>query len=430
MIASGIRALREMYALTRGLRNLRILVLSGAVATLAVGLLNPVMPLFLQARGLDVRRIGLVYTVASLLPILLQPTLGALSDRFSRKGFLILFSLTTSLLVPALSLMNEVWMVALALAAKMTLTQSSAPISSAMVGDFAPSQQRATVFSLLNSLVCLAYVVALVASSAVLKMLGIERVFYVSGVLFVASSCILFALDETSAGARPATGAPARSWSLALKGLTAPISYLRHHRSLAGLFGYQFFFTFGTNLYPIYVPLFAVELGAPRAVVGPLIAASWFVYAFVQPFGGRLSDRKARRKELITGGLGGMVACNMLLGTAGWVSAPYALPLMVAAWILIAVPDGLFRPSAMALAIELSPANERGKLMGNLGAAGSMASVAAPFTYGLLAQKAGLGGAFLLSSLAFLLALLSLRSVQEPRPATPAPYLAAPSEVR
>lgn len=82
----GLGTLREVVRLTRDLRNLRVLVLSNSVGTLAAGVLNPIVPVFLASRGLDLGRIGLVYTLGSLLPIFLQPVLGALSDRFKPQG--------------------------------------------------------------------------------------------------------------------------------------------------------------------------------------------------------------------------------------------------------------------------------------------------------------------------------------------------------
>lgn len=415
--------MREMYGLTRGLRNLRILVLSGAVSTLGSGLLNPILPVYLQSRGLDLESIGLVFTLGALLPIVLQPVLGALSDRFSRKGFVVGLSLGTSLLVPAFAVLSHPLALALALAMKLMLSQSAAPISSAMVADFAPSNQRATVFALLDGAVNLMFVVALVASAGVVEWLGIRGVFYVAGGLFIAGSLILFGLQETSAGA-PQDEGSRTGWGVAARALLALPGELRRSPAFAALFAYQFCFAFALDLYPVYLPLYVVKLGASQALVGPLTAASWLLYAIVQPTGGRLSDRKAGRKGLITAGLAGMVVCSLLLGLAGWAPHPFALVLMVGAWVLLAIPDGLFRPAAMALVVECIPAEERGRILGSLGAASALAGVVAPLAYGLIASHAGLGAAFILSSGALALALGSIVVIDEPIPTsitTPSP---------
>lgn len=433
MIRAGVRAIREMVSLTRDLKDLRVLVVSGAVGTLGAGLLSPVLPVYLESRGLDLERIGVVFTLGSLLPLFLQPVLGGLSDRFSRKGFLIGISVTTSLLVPAFTLLERPSLLAAALAAKLMLDRSQAPISSAMVGDLAPARHRATVFGLLSSAVNLVFVAALVASSAAVALLGAARLLDLAGALFLASSLVLLALSGERPRAAASGGGGAASGGsgldVARSSLLAPLAYLRRDPSLRALFAYQFFFIFALDLFPIYLPLFAVSLGASQAMVGPLIASSWLVYAAVQPFGGRLSDRQAGRKTLIGLGLAGMTACCALLGLSGWLPRSCALAIMTAAWVLLAIPDGLFRPSADALVVDLAPPGERGRFLGALGSATALANIVAPLLYGVVARRASLGCAFLLSSGAFLAALATIGRVREPASGA-APLLTTPLESR
>lgn len=415
MIARGTRALREMYGLTRGLGNLRVLLLSGLLGTLAAGLLNPVLPVFLSSRGLDMQGIGFVFTLASVLPIFAQPVLGGLSDRFGRKRFVVGLSLGTSLLVPVLGLSANAVMLATVLSLKLLLVRSATPVSGAMVADFAPAKQRATVFALLDSASNLTFVAALVASAAAVRWLSVERLFFLAGALFLAGSLVLFALEEPPAA--PSTGGEPRgaeALRLAAKGLVAPFEYMRRFPSLSGLFVFQFFFCFALDLYPIYVPIYAARLGAPQEWVGPLIASSWLVFAFVQPVGGRLSDTLARRVGLITSGLGGLVVLSLAIGAVGWLPAPWGLAGLVLAWSLLAVPDGLFRPSVPALVVELCPADERGRFMGALGSCASLAQMLSPITYGFVAQHLSLQAAFFLSSGAFLAALAGMARVRAP----------------
>ncbi len=413
MIAQGARALREMYGLTRGLGNLRVLLLSGLLGTLASGLLNPVLPVFLSARGLDLQGIGLVFTLASVLPIFAQPVLGALSDRYGRKRFVVGLSLGTSLLVPVLGLTANAVALAAVLSLKLLLVRGASPISNALVADFAPTRQRATVFALLDSASNLTFVAALVASSAAMRWLPVEHVFFLAGALFLGGSLVLLGLEEPEAAARPEARPQAReALRLAGRGLVAPLEYMRRYPALRGLFVFQFFFSFALNLYPIYVPLYATRLGAPQEWVGPLIATSWLVFAFVQPVGGRLSDGLARREGLIRAGLAGLVVLSLAIGAVGWLPAPYALAALVLTWALLAVPDGLSRPSLPALFAEVCPPEERGRFMGAVGACASLAQMVAPVTYGLVAQHVSLQAAFFLSSGAFLAALAGMARVR------------------
>lgn len=431
MISKGIRAVREMYGLTRGLGNLRVMLVSGLVGTVAGGLLNPVMPVYLQSRGLDVQGIGLVYTVGSLLPIFLQPLMGALSDRYSRKGFVVGMSLVTSLLVPVMALFAHPLPLAGALALKLLLSRSAQPVNGALVADFAPTRQRATIFALLDATSSLTFVAALVASSAVVRWLSTRHTFFLAGALFMVSSLLLLKLEEPARDKpRAASAGGGSGLKLALESFRAPLDYVRASPRMAGLFTWQFFFAFSLNLFPIYIPLYAMELGAPAEAVGPLVAVSWLVYAFAQPFGGRLSDSLPRRSGLILAGLAGMVVISAVLGFAGWLPPPYGLIVMVGAWALLAVPDGLHRPSAQAVVVEVSPASERGRFMGALGSCAALAQVLAPLSYGFVARHAGMSSAFLLSSGALLLSLAGMAWAPEraPLPVVPHTPVLTPSQ--
>ncbi|HZI12427.1 MAG TPA: MFS transporter [Myxococcus sp.] len=429
MIARGLRAVREMYGLTRGLGNLRVLLVSGLVGTVATGLLNPVMPVYLQSRGLDVQGIGFVYTAGSLLPIFLQPLMGSLSDRYSRKGFVVGISLVTSLLVPVMALFAHPLPLAAVLALKLLLSRSATPVNGALVADFAPTKQRATIFALLDATSSLTLVAALVASSAVVRWLSIRHTFFLAGALFLVSSLLLLRLEEPARD-KPRQASGGGGLRLALESFRAPFDYVRASPRMAGLFTWQFFFAFSLNLFPIYIPLYAMELGAPAEAVGPLVAVSWLVYAFAQPFGGRLSDSLPRRNGLILAGLAGMVVFSAVLGLAGWLPAPYGLAVMVGAWALLAVPDGLHRPSAQAVVVEVAPSSERGRFLGALGSCAALAQVLAPLSYGFVARHAGLSSAFLLSSGALLLSLAGMAWAPErsPTPAVPHTPVLTPSQ--
>ncbi len=410
MIRAGVRALREMVTLTRGLRNLRVMAAASVVGTLGAGLLGPVLPTFLEARGLDLTRIGLVFTLGSLLPMVLAPALGALSDRFDRRAIVIGTSLVTSLLIAVFAIAPGPMLLAIALAAKLTLDRSASPVSLALVSDFAPDARRATVFGLLSSASNLMFVVALVASSVTVRALGVQGTFFLTGGLFLASSVMLFALHDTPRPTRERQARPSGA-HIVRDGLLAP---LVQARLAPALFSYQFLFAFALELFPIYLPLFARERGASDAMVGPLIAASWFVYALVQPAGGRLSDRGTHRKGLIAFGLAGMSACGAVLAFSQALPPPYGLAVMALGWIAMAVPDGLFRPSSDALSVDLAAPDERGRFLGALGSATALANVVAPLVYGIVATRFGLGAAFGLSAAALFAAFVAVGGVKEP----------------
>jgi MFS transporter, DHA1 family, tetracycline resistance protein len=258
------------------------------------------------------------------------------------------------------------------------------------------------------------------------RWLSTEQIFFVAGLLFLVGSGVLFGLTEDAEPSpHPAPGLSGPAWHLALSGLYAPVDYVRRHPGLLGFFAFNFFITFALSLYPLYIPLYAAKLGAPREMIGPLVAGSWLVFAFVQPVGGRLADRLPRRGVLILSGLAGMTVLSLGLSSVGWLPAPYSLAAMVLLWVLLAVPDGFSRPALVALSVELAPAQERGRFMGAFGACAALAQVLAPVSYGFVADRLSLSAAFFMSSAACLLALACVSRV--PALATTAPLPLTPS---
>jgi len=63
----------------------------------STGFLQPFLPLYLEAAGLDLRQIGIVTGVGSGLALLIQPILGRASDRFdARRPFIFVCALSAA----------------------------------------------------------------------------------------------------------------------------------------------------------------------------------------------------------------------------------------------------------------------------------------------------------------------------------------------
>ena len=124
----GLRAVREMYELTRGLGNLRVLLCPAWWGRWPRGLLNPVMPLYLQSRGLDLQGIGFVYSVARCCPSSAAGdglAVGPLQPQGLRGGPVA----GTSLLVPVMALVAHPLPLAAALSLKLLLARSAQPLN-------------------------------------------------------------------------------------------------------------------------------------------------------------------------------------------------------------------------------------------------------------------------------------------------------------
>jgi DHA1 family multidrug resistance protein-like MFS transporter len=412
--------IKHIVSLCLTVQNLGILLLVTIVDSFATGFLSPIFAPFLHDKGINLAEIGYIFSVASLLPFLLQPVMGELSDRIGRKVLIVGTSLVSSILTPLYIFLNNVWAIGILQATNITLERSAAPASSAMLADVAPKEDRATVFASLGSINNLAYVGSLVlggfllagltiAGQTILPPLSKTAMFWLSAILFIIASVLLALFLKETAPDTARKGQTTRSDKTLFKrfgdylGLFAGV--FRHGRTMQGLFLYRFFFSFSLGVYFVFTPLLARQLGAPDSWLGPIVAISWLTYAIGQPVGGRVSDRSRQRKRYIVFGLSGMVVCNTGIALSPYLAGSQpvtgpgpALVMMLIFWALIGIPDAISRPSSSALVVDIVAPGERGKVFGVLGSGSTLGSIFAPLCYGHLAEQFGLSSAFLLAS--------------------------------
>src|SRR5256885_788278 len=72
-----------------GSRDVLLLLTSMVLASVPVGYLQVVLPLYLNRAGLEPSLIGLLYSLSGLVTAGLVAFSGTLADRFGRRGFLI-----------------------------------------------------------------------------------------------------------------------------------------------------------------------------------------------------------------------------------------------------------------------------------------------------------------------------------------------------
>src|SRR5919199_6692277 len=134
-------------------RDVVLLLGSMVLASVPVGYLQVVLPLYLYRAGLEPSLIGLLYSLSGLVTALLVAFSGALADRFGRRGFLVcgtalpiasyaIFAATTD---PGwLLLASLVGGVGLANGAAGALTAAS---FDALLAEHTPPRQRTTIFA-------------------------------------------------------------------------------------------------------------------------------------------------------------------------------------------------------------------------------------------------------------------------------------------
>ena len=380
--------------------NIPVLLLAGAITMVGAGLLNPIFAIYFMEKGISFIGMGFIFSAASALSLLLRPVIGHVSDVYGRRKFIVSFSFVVSLLTPLYLFIKSVPGLALLHSSRTVLSESSQPALSAMLGDVAPKEGRATLFGVYSSIQSIVYVVALFAGGAILAWgFELEMLFYITSACFLVSSIILLIfLKETLDTEKVPQQAQEGS---RLERFISGVRTMATNKSSLGLMLYQFFFTFALRVYPVYIPLFVTRVfGVGREFVGPIVAVSWITFAVIQPFGGWLSDRWGKRKTLILLGLALIVLFNFAMAVS------LTLVWVIMFWALIGIGDGMFRPVMSALIVDIVPATKRGTYFGTIGAVGGIASVVAPILYGVVAQLWSIRWTFLITSVFYALAMI------------------------
>jgi MFS family permease len=138
-----------------------------------------------------------------------------------------------------------------------------------------------------------------------------------------------------------------------------------------------FIFTLGFGIVIPVIPFYAKNAGADAFVLGLLLAVFSFLQFFCGPFWGTISDHIGRKPVVIIGLLGFTIAFIML-GLSDnllWV--------FMAEIIGGALSAGI-QPAAMAFIADISKPEERGGLMGAMGAASGVGLISGPFLSSIL----------------------------------------------
>ncbi len=407
---SVMTELKKVWKLLSESTNIPVLITASSIGTIGVGFLLPYLPIYLVGKGINFVQLGYIISIAGIGSIVLKPLIGYISDRFGRKLIIVVSFFLQGLLTPLYLFFNSVTGLAAVQLSRNTASEASQPALSAMIGDVAPKEGRATLFGFYSAIGSIVYAASLFGGGILLAWgLKIEHLFYIaSGGLLVATAVLAFFLKETVKKEKKPEEIPSPEIRLEkpvgrLKKFATAFKTIAAEKSGLGLLLYTFFFMSALAVYVFYIPLFVTEVfhGAEE-FVGPITAISWITFAIVQPFGGWLSDTLGKRKILIGVGLTLIIIFNTLMAMSP------NLALMVVFWALIGVGDGMFRPVMSALIVDIVPQKRLGTFFGTVGSVRGVANVLAPLMYGFIAQFFSIRWTFQITSIFFILAMLTV----------------------
>lgn len=348
------------------------LFLAVAAAMVGLGVISPILPLYVREFGAGGAQLGLVFAAFSVSRALLAPILGRLSDRVGRRRMIALglgaYTAVSILYVIAESLWQLAAFRLLHGAASVLVT----PIAQAYVGDVTPPGREGRTMNLFYSSMFLGMALGPLLGGGLAERWGLVAPFFAMGSLtFIALIAVLaFVPEDRHSLARP-KGRP-------------PIRQVARSPVVWGIVAYNATRGFWRQGFNAFWPLLGAALGHGEAALGSVLTAYLFAQAALQiPFG-FLADRFPRLPQIV---LGGVVAPAVLFGvpavagSLGWV---------LAGGVLMGAASALGRASVVAVRAACGRVHGMGILAGIQNSAFAVGQSLGPVCAGLAYDLGGM----------------------------------------
>lgn len=376
------------------------LFLAVTTAMLGLGIIAPIMPLYVRDFGASGIELGLVLAAFSVSRLILGPLNGHLSDRVNRKrlivGGLALYTLVSLAYVMAQSL----WQVALLRLLQGAASTLVTPIAQAYVGDrTAPGREGRTMNMFYTSLF-LGMGLGPLLGGHLAEQFGLRAPFYAMALLAVlALAGVALFVPPDRRG--PSVQRVSSSWR-----------DLAHSADAWGIVVYMATRGFWRQAFNAFWPLIAADRGLGEGMIGTVLTLYFLGESLFQIPAGFLADRLPRRPQVV---LGGVLAASPLL-VVPLVGNP---AILLALSFVMGAASALGRGSIIALRTELGRIYGMGTLAGVQESAFSAGQALGPTAAGAVYTLAGLDAPMYFAGALGLVGTAAAAVILSPRPSSP-----------
>lgn len=310
-----------------------ILALSVFTALIGMGVIIPLIPIYVEQMGVTGIWIGVLFAVYSGTRVLMAPFIGRLSDRRGRKPLLM-----AGLILVVVASLGYIWANTLWILVLVRVVHGAAggmifPIAMSYVGDLSPEGKEGTWMGYFSATVFIALGVGPLLGGVLTENFGMT-------VTFATMSCLGFL-------------------SLLLTGLLLPESKAKQvadkvrisfrailsSSMIQGLFGYRMTLEAGWGAYIGFISILAgVNLGLSTSQIGILLTANILLSSVMMILFGRIADKVNKKgmivvSSLVTaaslaamplaGGFWSLLALNIFAGIVGAAEYPPASALVI-----------------------------------------------------------------------------------------------------
>lgn len=373
-------------------RNLWVCVLGSFSTIVAMTLLLPFLPLYVQQLGVTepaaiARWSGLAYGATFFSAALTAPLWGRLADRYGRKLMLIRASLGMAIAMALIGMATAPWqLVALRLLAGLLGGYASG--STILVASQTPKAQTGWALGVLSSGIMAGNVVGPLLGGVLPPLIGIRHTFWLTGgTIFLAFLATTFLLKELPR--QPVAKQRTESASGAINHGVVRLMWLS---------GMMLIFA-NMSIEPIitlYVGQFVQGDRATTVTAGLVMAAAALGSILSAPRLGKLADRTGHWRVLSAG----LLVCAALLIPQAFITAAWQLVILR---FLMGMALGGLLPCITAIIRHNVPEGQVGRMLGYSTSAQYIGQVSGPLFGGVVGGAFGMQPVFLLTALVMLL---------------------------
>jgi MFS family permease len=368
------------------LRNMAVCVAGSFTTIVAMTLLLPFLPLYVEQLGVKdqaaiVQWSGIAYGATFFTAALVAPLWGWLADLYGRKLMLIRASLGMAIAMPLIGMAQDVWqLVALRLLVGLLGGYSSG--SMVLVATQSPKSRSGWALGMLTSGIMAGSLVGPLIGGALPPLIGIRNTFWASGaVIFVAFLATTFLIREERRPPKPKTSKRVGGWS----------AVPDKRPALAMLFTGMLLMFANMSIEPIitvYVAQLVRDQSEVTLVSGIVMSAAALGSILSASRLGRFADRVGHWNVIV----GALAVCALLLIPQAFVTQGWQL---VGLRFLMGLALGGLMPCIVSVIRHNVPDSVGGTILGYSTSAQYVGQVAGPLAGGFLGGHFGMRAVFL-----------------------------------
>jgi len=375
------------------------------LANVAAMMYDPLLPLYLQHLGADIRQVGLFFTISAILPLLFQIFGGWLSDSIGRLKAVAIGSVA-GLFTFIIFLIAPSWEWGLLAMATGAIGRSFvAPSYRAFIAEQSEENNRGKIYGFSDAVFAVVGVFGPPLGGWLSDQYGYRILFLVAGAIFTVATILRVSMAISAGRQRQQkfkviTPEPSEvmkpSWSNLKTSIAAMVALLLTGGVATWILVSDGIIDINFNMVGQLLPIYMQnEVGITNTQIGVLNSISSIVTMALMTFTGWLSDKKGERVAIA----GGMIILSASMAVFILARNFYA---MAISWAMFGVGNALIGPAYSALISKAVPEKLRGIAFGLFSTSVGVIALPAPFIGAFLYETFNPRLPFILPTIALL----------------------------